>query len=349
MYFVDDLTAYILADDYTDFWKTLTWYRMYCVARFGANKSDYKNGFESLKNAFLELFEADKVSIYIKEPATSLLEDIENRLSRKRFTDEDIKYIADILWEFENKKEEFTEKYLNAYLRSAVEAELPKGMHSILLLLSNQENNAAIVDSFKYLDWLLQKTLNVSPHEYYGESLVNLAFAPGEGKIKLGSHENEQRGLRNLTSGLYALFRNPAAHRNIFDRNNGIIRLDGADQAAATLAAMVSMIGRLIYEKIFLSMDSQVQDELIRIASKHGWNQELVRLAWQFEYTWGIGLLPEAEYKFKKDCQLVIKLTEDEQGPYLIIFNKSAIDEYEIDEFVKNIGQISNLRTILST
>lgn len=182
MYFVEDSKAYALADYYTNFWKTLTWYRMYCVANFGKDKSDYKKGFDALKAAFKELEEYDDVSKYIKSPVTELFEEIKVRLEQKRFSQEDVAYISNLLWEFEKKREDFTGSYISANLRASAEKNLPEGMHSILWTLDNGETNAGIVEAFKYLDWLLQSFLGVSPHDYYGESLVNLAFSPGDGK-----------------------------------------------------------------------------------------------------------------------------------------------------------------------
>ncbi|WKZ38828.1 MAG: TIGR02391 family protein [Anaerolineales bacterium] len=349
MIFVGHLDAHSLAQSYASFWKTLTWYRMYCVGRFGKDKASYKDGFESLKGSFEWLAENDNVSIYIKEPVTSLLEKIETRLNRKRLTDADIKYIADVLWEFENTWEDFSEKYLSAYLRRLAEKDLPKGMHPVLQLLDDEESNSAIVDSFKYFDWLLQKWLGVSPHDYYGESLVNFAFAPGEGKIKLNTHDNEQRGLRNLTSGLYALFRNPTAHRDIFDKNTGIIRLDGNVQTAATITSVISLLARLIYQNMFLSMDELIRKELNEFAQKHDWNTEIIQYPWStyLEYSWGIGLIPESKYKSFRDCQLLVTLAEDNNGPYLSVRFKSQVEKQEIELFLSNIQQVSNLRAIL--
>jgi hypothetical protein len=342
MYLVSDLDAYNLANAYAEFWNTLAWYRMYCVANFGENKADYKKGLDSLKNDFLELSEYDDVSKYIKEPATLLIESIESRLERKRFTDEDVKYIADLLWGFEGQKEDFTHKYLEAYLRQSAISNLPNGMASVLQLLEREEDNSAIAESFRYLDWLLQKLLNVSPHDYYGESLVNLAFAPGDGKIRLGTHENEQRGLRNFVSGAYALFRNPSAHRNIFDRTSGIIRFDSTEQSAATVTVMVSLLANLIYQTVFSSLDGPIRGELTRIAHKYGWNPDVFQYAWKFKYRWSVGALPKS-----MGYQLTILLTEDNQGPHLQIVIHTEFKKEDEEELLQNVRRISNLRTIL--
>lgn len=348
MYFVSDLDAYNLANEYSDFWRTLTWYRMYCHSQLGENKSEYVKGLDSLKGAFLELSEHDDVSKYIKEPVTTLIERIESRLERKQFTREDVAYITNLLWEFENEREEFTHKYLEAYLRQSAEDNLPKGMSSILQLLEGDNHNSAIVDSFKYLDWLLQEFLSVSPHEYYGETLVNLAFSPGDGKIKLGTNENEQRGLRNLASGLYALFRNPAAHRNMFDETSGIIHFDGAEQSAATITVMVSLLAKLVYETVFRRLDPQIQEELTIFAQKYSWNQDIIKLAWRNKYSWGIGL-PADSTKFLKECQLVVTLAEDKHGPHLYITLRGDLEKDDIEELIQNIHQISNLRVVFHT
>lgn len=345
MYLVNDLDAFNLANAYASFWKMVTWYRMYCAANFGKNKSDYKEGLASLKDAFFELSEDDNVSRYIKEPATTLIKSIESRLERKRFTGEDVKYIADLLSAFENQREEFTNKYLDAYLRQSAASELPKGMSTILPLLENDENNESIVESFKYLDRLLQKSLGVSPHDYYGESLVNLAFSPGDGKLKLGTHDNEQRGLRNLVSGLYALFRNPAAHRDIFDRTTGILRFDGAEQTAATVTVMVGLLAKLTYETFYNSLDSLIREKLTRIAKKYNWNEDITQFAWKFRYSWGIGLLPE--FRHLSDCQLVVTLADDNQGPHLEIIVRAELEDGDIEELTQHFHHILKLRTLI--
>ncbi len=347
MYLVSKDEAYYLASMYTDFWKTLTWYRMYCIARFGKNKSDYKKGLESLKGRFADVFELDSVSQYIKEPVTTLIKNIENRLERKRFTDEDIEYISDLLWDFEKKESEFTATYFDAYFRQSALSDLPKGMSSVLPLLENEEYNSAIVDSFKYFDWLLQRLLNASPHDYYGETLVNLAFSPRDGRVKLGTHENEQVGLRNLASGLYALFRNPAAHRDIFDISNGILRFDGKEQTAGIVTVMVSLLSRLVYETVYKNLEIPLQEELIRIAQKHSWNQNIIQWTWNRQYSLGIGLLAEAKHKTLRDCQLVVTFTEDDQGPHLLITIHADLEKEEVEELTQTIHQMSNLRTVI--
>ena len=73
--------------------------------------------------------------------------------------------------------------------------------------------DATVIAAFKYLDSYLHKLLNVSPHDYYGEALINYAYSPNQGVIQMDTHPNEQAGLRNLISGALAIFRNPSAHR----------------------------------------------------------------------------------------------------------------------------------------
>ena len=80
-------------------------------------------------------------------------------------------------------------------------------------LLGSQNYDAAMVEAFKFLEERLRTILQVPAEEYYGERLINYAFAQNDGKLQIGGGESEQRGLRNLVSGAYAVFRNPAAHR----------------------------------------------------------------------------------------------------------------------------------------
>ena len=196
---------------------------MFCVGRMGENKAAYLKAFNSLKDNYENLYEFDE-----EEEKKNLLKwnvkfqyfhkaikRIEKILSGVRITDEIIREVSDLLWEFESNHESdfrsaFFEKERERYVKSSYSPELFRVVNS---LLENDENEEAVITAFKFLDSHLQNILSIQPHQLYGEDLINHAFAPNSGILQIGTHPNEQVGLRNFFSGANALFRNPSAHR----------------------------------------------------------------------------------------------------------------------------------------
>lgn len=89
-----------------------------------------------------------------------------------------------------------------------------------------QNPQATIEIAFTALEDRLRKRLNVGA-SVYGEELINAAFGKN-GKLFYGEVANENNGVRNLFSGVYATYRNPRKHRIIEDDTEtafGIITL----------------------------------------------------------------------------------------------------------------------------
>lgn len=103
---------------------------------------------------------------------------------------------------------------------------------TVASLMKSHNYDAAVVEAFKFLEEQLRSILQVSADEYYGEKLINMAFAQNDGKLQMGRGDSEQKALRNFVSGAYALFRNPAAHRQV--------RFD--EFSASTITNMVVLI-----------------------------------------------------------------------------------------------------------
>jgi Protein of unknown function (Hypoth_ymh) len=102
----------------------------------------------------------------------------------------------------------FRNGYLNACAQRAFKKAYSNDLAFVLLdPLVKGNYDGAIIAAFKCLDQHLQKLLNLTPSEY-GEALINKAFSPQAGALKLQTHGNEQRGLRDLAIGANALFRN---------------------------------------------------------------------------------------------------------------------------------------------
>ncbi len=183
-----DYQAMYVAEKYADFLSTLTWYRMYCLARFGKSKSDYMKGFESLKDKyefFFEFSEYDEPSWM--RPSLQLIDDVEKILRTRNFSDREIGQIASIIKDFEdNREQKFRDLYFKYGIYQAAKSLYSEKLYkSVKDLLENDNYPEAVLASFKYLDMHLQTILKLSPHEYYGEELINAAFSPNSGALQL--------------------------------------------------------------------------------------------------------------------------------------------------------------------
>ncbi len=231
-----------MAKEYASFVSSLVWFRMYCVGHMGKNKDDYLKGFTSLKNHYDdELYWNGLPHPWHNKEILTLFEKIEAILKKKRFTDTNISEIGSLLYEFENKHENrFKHTFIKDRFKDAAEQFYPSELVKLVdSLFESEEYEAAVFAAFKYLDNHLQKLLNVPAHENYGETLVNLSFAPNTGVLQLNTTQNEQIGLRNFFSGANAIFRNPSAHRFVvYDRET-------AGAIVATVALMVKISAQI--------------------------------------------------------------------------------------------------------
>jgi len=197
-----DFMAYGTADSYIEFINALSWFRMYCAARFGKNKADYLDGFKTLENDYEDLWwseeERKNFSRYNPSAAEAMLEKVRKILKAKRLEDKQISEIANLLFNFlEEDERDFRNRYFDTRVKVTTEYDYPQGLFTAVKeLLDDDHNDEAVLTSFKYLDNHLQKLLELSPHEYYGEELINKAFAPNIGMLQLGTNPSEQVGLR---------------------------------------------------------------------------------------------------------------------------------------------------------
>ena len=238
---VQDYCIEYVLERYVSFVSSLTWFRMYCAGRMGKDRSDYLKAFKSLKSDFENLYDYDdKREFYSwkEELGTKLISNIEAIFKSKRLTDDDVQKISTIIWEFQkNNESNFRSGFLDKEIKWAAKSDYPEELHrAVTDLIDSGSNEEAVLQAFKFLDNYMQKLLSVSPHKLYGEELINYAFSPNSGVLQLGTHQNEQVGLRNFFSGANALLRNPSAHR--------FIHYDDFD--AAAIVAMVTMMTNLI-------------------------------------------------------------------------------------------------------
>jgi hypothetical protein len=211
-------------DVYGEFISALRRFEVFCIMRSGKSREDYVEIFEMLKRSFDQLFDKpdDEVTLYsvAKSPA-SLITEIGSILSDQRVTNKDLEQISVLISKFfEDSEKKFRYDYIEYSMQEDARREYPQELYSEIAALIGPDIpppkfDSAIVAAFKYLENLLRNRLNVSPYEYYGEDLINYAFSPRSGVLQLGTHPNEQAGLRNMFSGAYALFRNPSAHRSV--------------------------------------------------------------------------------------------------------------------------------------
>lgn len=236
-----DFMAYGTADLYIDFINTLSWFRMYCVGGMEDNKADYVEGFQALEESYKALWfddeEEKNFSKYIPSEFSIVLEKTRGFFAKKSLNEKQINDVGNILYDFLNKGEKsFRKRYFDFKIIADTKYDYsPELFHAVKDLLDDDHNDEAVLNAFKFLDSFLQNLLQLSPHDYHGEELINKAFAPNIGNLQLNTHPNEQVGLRNFFSGANAIFRNPSAHR--------FMRFENFD--AAAIVAMVAVMARL--------------------------------------------------------------------------------------------------------
>jgi len=232
---------YMVFADYSDFSLALNEFCRFYEKKLGQSKNDYQTEFDKLKKAFEKLTQYLNLPADKMMPANSFFEKTKAYLNAKNFSENQIVEIADLGREFQIQHEKIFSRTFwfysisshkdDYYFKKGYSKELYKLVDD---LFRHQQYEAAVTTAFKYLDEHLQKLLKVPPHKYYGEDLVNLAFAPNSGALQLNTHPNEQLGLRNLFSGAYAYFRNPTAHR--------FVEYD--EFSAQSIIAMIALIAK---------------------------------------------------------------------------------------------------------
>lgn len=225
--------------EYADFVKHLVWFRMYCTGRFGNETKDYVKGFVELKalwEGLVQSYREDPSLRHLVAEVDQLIHSID-KLLRGRITDDDIGKVAKLLFRFEQAEERFREEYTEHKADRAVLRDYPEDLFRLVQpLFYNGKYDLAVLAAFRYLEGHIQKEVGVSPHDYFGENLINYAFSPQTGALQIAGHPNEQVGLRNFMSGAYAFFRNPSAHR--------AVKYDAF--SAAAVVAMVAMMAKIV-------------------------------------------------------------------------------------------------------
>lgn len=314
---------------------------MYCVNKCGSKKKDYSKGFASLHQVVKELKFDLEHSNYLFSAIDELLTSIEKILKKRALDDNGIQQIGNLLFEFESEKEkQFRERYLEARLARAAKLYYPQQLFNTVEELFTAESNDAIVaESFKYIDKHLQQILQLSPHESYGEDLINRAFAPNSGAIQLNTHINEQTGLRNFFSGANALFRNPSAHRSLFRGEHALFPND-ADAFASAIVAMVSMMSKITTTLYARKLSSDITNILSVLASKRGWDQSL----YIGTTVWCVGTVAESPSRKLSDYRIQVFIEDKKSTVHLLLKVHKDVSERDRKQLKKSLYQLSGLR-----
>lgn len=248
MFFTSGLTTLRMME-FANFIQGLTSLRIYCLGTVSKKFDDYLNLYADLKNKYeslqflatpLNLRPAKAVhrSDWKDQIVEELFRNIDEIFQTGKLSASDLKRIATLIANFEvNHELDFCSTWSEACTSADTYEDLWHGLgDAVVDLLKSRNYDAAVVAAFKHLDGQLQNALGVSPHEYYGEKLINLAFAPNIGKLQLGTNESEQQGMRNFFSGANAVFRNSSAHR--FTKHT--------DFSAHTIIYMVAMMADMV-------------------------------------------------------------------------------------------------------
>lgn len=282
MILLPDYFGYTMADDYASFIKVLVWYRMFCENEIGESREDYKKGLEKLQDVYRGIFQYQD-----KEPPPQInrliepfFEKISSLLESPNFNSAHIIQVANLLHEFESIENSGPGSFRDLCLETRIEADCnsfyPEELfNAVYDLLKAEKHDATIVESFKYLDALLQDILQLPSHENYGENIINAAFSPNIGKLQLNTNANEQIGLRNFISGANAVFRNPSAHRSQFKGNSATYLRQGED-FSLVVVAIISLISRITANILQNSFDSIVNDIFQTIATKNNWSTKVI-------------------------------------------------------------------------
>ena len=315
----------------------------------GKNRQDYLDGFQELKRHYcgtiiygIEDLPFDST---LKEFKV-VLERIEDILGTEDLADEHIDRIGLLLQRFETEREgKLMCEFLNQRTSDmASRFYSPSLYETIAGLMDSQEYDAAILESFKYLEKRLQTLLALSPTEYYGENLINYAFAPNSGQLQLNTNENEQRGLRNLFSGINALFRNPAAHRSLFEGDMPIFP-EKKDNFASLVIAMVRVMSELITVLFGKRIDADVQAVLIALATDHSW-EPIVESDFS-HWMWSL-LFDTSVNETTSKYRVRILLQESGKELYFRILKHKLVKPKDLEQVVSSLHNKTGIEVRLS-
>jgi uncharacterized protein (TIGR02391 family) len=193
-------------------------FHIYCEGRLGESREDYVGRLDGLREWYKELI---KDTPGLNDGVMRwLVRSLEIAISDGKTPDEIADACENLLRKFIFvREEEFRREYLDKNASKAARSAFSDHLYfQVKTHLDNGNYDSAIVEAFKCLDTHLQRILNFGPEDrQFGDSLINKAFAPDTGGLQLNTDPNEQKGLRNFVAGANAIFRNPSAHRSVFN------------------------------------------------------------------------------------------------------------------------------------
>jgi uncharacterized protein (TIGR02391 family) len=344
---IPDYYAYTMADDYAEFVRVLEWYYMYCYYELGTSKKQYKQEFDELKDSYLTIFQYDdsQPPPQIHRIIAPYFQEIEDVLKKRVFTDNSVSKIADALNCFRDIEDtgtgSFRDLCLSYRIESASEVHYSDKLYEkVKTLLNNDEYDAAIVESFKYIDGLLQDVLQLPPHEFFGENIINAAFSQNTGRLQLKTTSSEQIGLRNFFSGANAIFRNPSAHRSQFGGKDATY-VGYGEEFALTIVQLANLMSKMIASILYKNIDTDVKRILRNAAQNNKWTKELKT----GQRYWVISRLPDSTGDGFFNFRVRVYLKCNVGDVSLIISAHDSVSLDSVNEIKDKLQQKTNLST----
>jgi len=183
-------------DQYIDFLiNSVVRFKAYCDAKIGVTPQDYADRVDTLEHGYKALVQdAPGTNVSLLRSLCYRLRDL---ISGSQHTDEVAEACEELLRRFlYNDEVWFRRAYLDGRAARAMQGMYSDHLFAALKThLDNGKFDAAIGDAFKCLDSHIQKVLKLSPGDrQFGESLINRAFAPDSGPLKLSADPNDQKG-----------------------------------------------------------------------------------------------------------------------------------------------------------
>jgi uncharacterized protein (TIGR02391 family) len=204
-------------DEYIDFIKDcLLRFEVYCALRLGNSQEDYERWLGALELGYEQLVRdtpslGNRVLRILIRQIAEILETggtpdqiaggCEVLLRRFLYVDENI----------------FRRDYLDC--RARLVARSAYSDHLVLKvekLIEDANYDSAIVEVFKVLESNLRHLVQPASH-MHGQNLLRKAFSGDEGTLKIVGGPGEQKALADFAAGVFGHFRNPSAHKHVFN------------------------------------------------------------------------------------------------------------------------------------
>ena len=146
-------------------------------------------------------------------------------------------------------------------------------------------------------------------------------------------------GLRNFMAGANGLFRNPSAHRSLFQGEHALFP-NGADEFASAIVVMVSMMSKITTTLYARKLSSDITNILSALASKRGWDQSLyIGIT-----VWCVGTVAESPSRKLSDYRIQVFIEDKKSTVHLLLKVHKDVSERDRRQLKKSLQQLSGLR-----